>query len=79
MSNTQDLDNSKAGKRVTLVGQVSSMRVPTTKAGAPFGAAQLALLDGIIEVVSFGSAYDENRELWKEGNLLRVIGKVRVY
>ena len=76
---TQELDNSKSGKRVTLVGQVSSMRVPATKAGAPFGAAQLALLDGIIEVVSFGSAYEENRELWKEGNLLRVIGKVRVY
>ena len=44
-----------------------------------FGAAQLALLDGTIEVVAFGSAYEENQELWKEGNLLRVIGKVRVY
>jgi hypothetical protein len=54
------------------------MRVPTTKAGAPFGAAKLALLDGTVEVVAFGAAYEENQELWKEGNLLRVIGKVRV-
>jgi hypothetical protein len=75
---TLDLDVSKAGHRVTLVGQVASMRVPTTKAGAPFGAAQLALLDGTVEIVAFGAAYEENRELWKEGNLLRVIGKVRV-
>jgi DNA polymerase III alpha subunit len=54
------------------------MRVPTTKAGKPFGAAKLALLDGIIEVVAFGSSYEDHQELWKEGNLLRVIGKVRV-
>jgi DNA polymerase-3 subunit alpha len=75
---TLDLDNSMSGQRVTLVGQIASMRVPTTKAGKPFGAAKLALLDGIIEVVAFGSSYEDHQELWKEGNLLRVIGKVRV-
>jgi DNA polymerase-3 subunit alpha len=75
---TMDLDTSMSGQRVTLVGQVASMRVPTTKAGKPFGAANLALLDGTIEVVAFGAAYEEHLELWKEGNLLRVIGKVRV-
>lgn len=75
---TMDLDTSMSGQRITLVGQVASMRVPTTKAGKPFGAANLALLDGTIEVVAFGAAYEDHQELWKEGNLLRVIGQVRV-
>ena len=72
----QDLEGEQANARVTLVGQVASMRYFTTRNGAA-AAASLRLMDGTVEVAAFGETHTDNLSLWREGNLLRVNGRVR--
>jgi DNA polymerase III alpha subunit len=67
-----------AGKTVTLVGQVSSHRSGLTRDGKPFAAVALDLLGGSIEVMVWSNAYEKTQELWYEGSLVEVVGKVRL-
>jgi DNA polymerase-3 subunit alpha len=73
-----DIEPEMAGETVTLVGQVSSQRSGLTKEGKPFAAVGLELLDGSIEVMVWSNAYDKTRDLWYEGSLVEVVGKVRL-
>ncbi|MFN3974560.1 MAG: DNA polymerase III subunit alpha [Dehalococcoidia bacterium] len=71
------LDPELVGQRVVLVGQVASVRESFTKEKRPFLTASLALLDGQVEAVVWPSVYETTRYLWKEGNLLWVVGRLR--
>ncbi|MFC1950791.1 DNA polymerase III subunit alpha [Chloroflexota bacterium] len=66
-----------AGQRVTTAGQVASARVSNTKDGRPFVSAVLEDLCGTIEVTAWANIYQDTRELWQEGNILIIEGKVR--
>ena len=72
------LDNDMDNKRVNIVGQVSSQRSGLTRDGKPFAAVALDLLGGSIEVMVWSNAYDKTRELWYEGSLVEIVGKVRL-
>jgi DNA polymerase-3 subunit alpha len=72
-----DIEPEMAGETVTLVGQVSSQRSGLTREGKPFAAVVLDLLDGSIEVMVWSNAYDKTRDLWHEGSLVELRGKVR--
>jgi DNA polymerase-3 subunit alpha len=72
------LDNSMDGKRVNIVGQVSSHRSGMTRNGKPFAAVVLDLLGGNIEIMVWSNSYDKTRELWYEGSLVEVVGKIRL-
>ena len=72
----QDLEGEQANARVALVGQVASVRYFTTRNGSASAAAELRLMDGSVEVAAFGAMYSENQDLWREGNLLQVNGRV---
>ena len=74
----QDLETEQANARVDLVGQVASVRHFTTRNGSASAAVELRLMDGATEVVAFGAAYTDNQDLWREGNFLRVNGRVRM-
>ena len=74
----QDLETEQANARVDLVGQVASVRYFSTKTGSSSAAVELRLMDGAAEVVAFGAAYTDNQDLWREGNFLRVSGRVRM-
>ncbi len=74
----QDLEGEQANARVALVGQVASVRYFTTRNGSASAAAELRLMDGAVEVAAFGATYSENQDLWREGNLLRVNGRVNM-
>ena len=74
----QDLETEQANTRVDLVGQVASVRHFSTKTGSSSAAVELRLMDGATEVVAFGAAYTDNQDLWREGNFLRVNGRVRM-
>ncbi|MFQ5874041.1 MAG: DNA polymerase III subunit alpha, partial [Dehalococcoidia bacterium] len=65
-------------QRVLVIGQVSSFRIGTTKRGDPFGAAVLEDMGGRVEVMAWREVYERTHELWAEGNVLKVEGKVRV-
>jgi DNA polymerase-3 subunit alpha len=72
------LESEMAGKPVTLVGQVSSQRTGITKDGKPFAAVVLDLMGGSVDVMVWSNAYDSTKDLWHEGSLVEVIGKVRM-
>ena len=57
---------------------MASVRFFTTNSGTASVSAQLGLLGGATEVVAFGTAYTDNQELWREGNLLQVAGRMRI-
>lgn len=71
------LDPELVGQKVVLVGQVASIRESFTKEKRPFLTVSLALLDGQVEVVVWPSVYETTRDLWKEGNLLWIAGRLR--
>ncbi len=74
----QDLDPEQAGRRVVVVGQVESANQRWTREGKPFVSAMLALLGGALEVVAWPDVYEQSRDLWEEGNLLQIVGQIRV-
>ncbi len=72
------IDEEMVGQGVTTAGMVSSVRQLFTREGRPFASATLEDLDGRIEVTAWPEVYQRTRELWREGNILLVEGKVRV-
>ena len=72
------IDAELAGQAVAVAGMVTSVRQLLTKDKRPFIAATLEDLDGSIEVTAWPEVYQNTRELWQEGNILLVEGKVRV-
>ena len=72
----QDLEAEQANARVALVGQVASVRYFSTRNGSASAAVELRMMDGAVEVAAFGATYSEHQHLWREGNFLRVNGRV---
>ena len=72
------LEGDVDGKRVNLVGQVSSHRNGLTREGKPFTSVALEMLGGSVEVMVWSNAYDKTQHLWFEGSLVEVTGRVRL-
>ena len=72
------IDAELAGQSVVVAGIVASVRSLFTRDGKPFASAILEDLDGRIEVMVWPKIYAETKDLWQEGNILLVEGRVRV-
>jgi len=72
------IDAEMAGQRVVVAGMVASVRYLLTKDGQSFASAVLEDLEGQLEVMVWPRVYTETRDLWEEGNILLIEGKVRV-
>ncbi len=72
------VDASMDGQMVKVAGMVASVRNLYTRDGQPFAAVVLEDLDGSLEVTVWSRVYATTRDLWQEGNILLVEGKVRV-
>ncbi|MFH0847650.1 MAG: DNA polymerase III subunit alpha, partial [Chloroflexota bacterium] len=72
------IDAGLNGRFITVAGMVSSTRGLMTHEKQPFIEAVLEDLDGKIPVMVWPSVYNKTRELWQEGSLLLVEGRVRV-
>ena len=72
-----DIDTEIVGQSVKVVGQISSRRDILTKDGKPFAAVMLDLMGGSLEVMVWPSALEQTQDLWFEGSLVEVIGKIR--
>jgi DNA polymerase III subunit alpha len=67
-----------SGDEVSLVGMVSAVRELNTKDHRSFCSAILEDLESSIEIMVWPRIYENTRELWQEGNFLRVEGKVKL-
>ena len=63
---------------ITAAGMVASVNQSFTRDKRPFASAMLEDLTGSIEVMVWPRVYEETTELWQEGNILLVEGKVRL-
>ena len=67
----------KDGSKIVLTGQVSGSTNRLTRNQRPYTIANLALMDGQIDVFVWENLQDETRGLWSEGTLVTVVGTVR--
>ncbi len=72
------IDAELAGQTVVVAGVVASVRYLLTRDGQSFASAIVEDLDGQLEVMVWPRVYAETKELWVEGNILLIEGKVRV-
>ncbi|MEE8204599.1 MAG: DNA polymerase III subunit alpha, partial [Dehalococcoidales bacterium] len=72
------IDAGMDGKSVAVAGVVASVRPSLTRGGSPFLIAELEDLDGRLEVMVWPKVYANTKELWQEGDILLVEGRVRV-
>jgi len=72
------IDAEMAGQTVIVAGMVASVRYLFTKDRRPFASAILEDLDGRVEVMVWPRVYAGSRDLWQEGNILLVEGKVKL-
>jgi DNA polymerase III subunit alpha len=71
------ITNELEGQNVSLVGMVTSVRELSTKDHRAFCAAQIEDLEAGIEIMVWPNTYEKTREIWQEGNILRIEGKVK--
>lgn len=71
------IDFEMAGQAVTVAGLVTSVRQGFTKSKRPFVNATLEDLVGSTEVTCWADIYQRTEELWVEGSILLIQGRVR--
>ncbi len=65
------------GREVVIAGMVNDSRVRTTKAGKPFLSVVVEDLSGSQEFTVWSDVYEPTRELWRPGNILLMLVRVR--
>jgi len=71
------IDAEMKGQTVRTAGMVASVRHLFTRDRQSFVSTVLEDLDGSVEVIVWPNIYATTRELWEEGNIVLVEGKVR--
>ncbi|MFC1989469.1 DNA polymerase III subunit alpha [Chloroflexota bacterium] len=72
------VDAEMAGQVVAVIGEVATTSTLFTRDHKPFVSAALEDISGRVEVMVWPKIYESTRELWQEGNILVVEGKVRI-
>lgn len=72
------IDSEMANQTVLVAGMVASVSHLLTKAQKPFVKALLEDLDGSIEVMVWSDVYSGTTDLWEEGNIVLIEGKVSI-
>lgn len=72
------IDAEMAGQTVVVAGMVASVHNLFTRDHKPFASVLLEDLDGRAEVMVWPQVYGNTKDLWQEGNVLLVEGKVRL-
>ena len=71
------IDEEMEDKTAVVAGMVASVRNLTTRDGKASVSAALEDMEGSIEVVAWPRVYAASKELWQEGNILLVQGKIK--
>lgn len=72
-----EIDAEMVGQTVVIAGMIVSVRQLYTKDKRPFVLAVMEDLDGSVEVTAWHDVYKNTEQLWQEGNIILVEGKVR--
>jgi DNA polymerase-3 subunit alpha len=72
------IDAELVGQTVVVAGMVASVHHLFTREHQPFISAVMEDLDGSIEVMVWPNVYSSTKDLWQEGDILLVQGKVRL-
>jgi len=72
------IDAELVGQTVVVAGMLTSVHHLFTRDRKPFASAVLEDLDGRIEVMVWPKVYADTKDLWQEGNMLLVEGRVRL-
>jgi DNA polymerase-3 subunit alpha len=67
-----------AGEGVVVAGMVTDLQQRVTRDKRPFAITTLEDLDGRVEVAVWPNVYQDSAELWQEGTIVLVEGKVKV-
>jgi DNA polymerase III subunit alpha len=73
-----EIDSEMVGQVVTVAGVLGTPRVGQTKNRKPFVTATLEDLVGSVDITCWSEVYERTTELWVEGNILLVEGRVKV-
>jgi DNA polymerase III subunit alpha len=66
------------GQSISLVGMVASVREIFTREHKAFCSVMLEDLEAGVEVMVWPRTYENSKDLWQEGNVLQIEGKVKV-
>jgi DNA polymerase III subunit alpha len=66
------------GQTISLIGMVSALRELFTKDRRAFCSARVEDLESGVEVMVWPRTYEGTRDLWQEGSVLRIEGKVKI-
>ena len=72
------IDEEMMGQAVRVAGMVASVHQSFTRDRRPFASVMLEDLDGRAEVMVWPDVYTTTKELWEEGSIVLVEGKVRL-
>ena len=78
VTSSDQLDPEMDGQKVSLLGQLSGISERTTRDQLPYLIGTLELVDGSTEVIAWPDVLEKTREVWQEGNLLMVSGRLRL-
>ncbi len=70
--------NEFIGENVVVAGLISSLKQLYSRDNRPFIIAKLEDIDGSIEVTVWSNTYEETKQVWKEGEIVLVEGKVKL-
>ena len=71
------LEERKNNERVTLVAPIFGVRQRQTKEQKSFAIITLETFDGPVEVIAWPDVYAQTVDLWQEGVIVQVVGRVR--
>ncbi len=72
-----DISVDKAGERHTVIGMVVAATPSFTRMNKPFVTATIEDISGTLEVIAWSEVYEKDKELWQEGTMVRVEGKIK--
>ena len=72
------LDNDMDGQRVKIMGLVSTSEQRYTREQKPYAITSMDLIGGTLEVIAWPDALEKTRNVWREGLILSISGKLRV-
>ena len=76
--NRDQLDNDMDGQRVRIMGLVSSSEQRYTKEQKPYAITSMEMIGGALEVIAWPDNLEKTREVWQEGLVLSISGRLRV-
>ncbi len=78
ITSRDQLDVEMDGQRIKVLGQLSSVSERYTRDQRPYLIGTLELMYGSTEAIAWPDVLEKTREVWQEGNLILVSGRVKV-